>query len=534
MCTSLLLYDAHPHLLLLIAFNRDEFFARPAAPAHFWPDAPSVLGGRDAARGGTWLGVTAAGRFALLTNFREPMGVPAAAAATAVRTAAVAEASRRSGHHHEQEQEEAEEEEEEPADGDAPPVAAAGRRTSSMVLTTDAPSRGALTTDFLRGLPPSILNNNNNTSGDDDEDAQKMAANQPPPPPPPPSPLDYLRALSSAAGRYTGFNLVVGDLLLLGAAAAAAAAKGRPAPEDARVAYFSNRAPEQRERDLLRRREREGGEGDGLAAAAEAEDNAEDDEEAGGSDQGTDDADVDGHHQPVPRALSPGAYGMSNGLIGRWYKVRRALRLLREVLPPRSSDGGGGGGDKPPEKQQQHQQPSANDTNFDIPWDALFERVLGDTRGLPLADARLPRTGVPPEIEAALSSIFVPAFRAAPDGGEGLVYGTRSQTVVAVRRDGRAELRERYVVWRPEDEEGEGQEEGGAGAGEAGGRHEHADAADEPCCWAEGASTAARRDGEARGGGHARSWRDAHGREWREVRHAFEVEGLAQAAAAAE
>jgi uncharacterized protein with NRDE domain len=57
--------------LVLIA-NRDEFFNRPAQAAHFWEDAPSVLAGRDIKGGGTWMGVARDGRFALLTNYRDP------------------------------------------------------------------------------------------------------------------------------------------------------------------------------------------------------------------------------------------------------------------------------------------------------------------------------------------------------------------------------------------------------------------------------------------------------------------------------
>jgi hypothetical protein len=44
---------------------------RPTQPAHFWPDEPFVLAGRDALRLGTWLGLTKHGRFSLLTNYRE-------------------------------------------------------------------------------------------------------------------------------------------------------------------------------------------------------------------------------------------------------------------------------------------------------------------------------------------------------------------------------------------------------------------------------------------------------------------------------
>ncbi len=57
---------------LVVAANRDEYFRRPAAPAGFWEDHPGVLAGRDLEAGGTWLGVTLDGRFAALTNYRNP------------------------------------------------------------------------------------------------------------------------------------------------------------------------------------------------------------------------------------------------------------------------------------------------------------------------------------------------------------------------------------------------------------------------------------------------------------------------------
>jgi uncharacterized protein with NRDE domain len=56
---------------LVVAANRDEFYARPALGAHHWEDAPEVFAGRDLQAGGTWLGVTASGRFAAVTNFSE-------------------------------------------------------------------------------------------------------------------------------------------------------------------------------------------------------------------------------------------------------------------------------------------------------------------------------------------------------------------------------------------------------------------------------------------------------------------------------
>lgn len=57
---------------LILAANRDEFYARPTLPLAQWEDAPQVHAGRDLEAGGTWLGINADGRFAALTNIREP------------------------------------------------------------------------------------------------------------------------------------------------------------------------------------------------------------------------------------------------------------------------------------------------------------------------------------------------------------------------------------------------------------------------------------------------------------------------------
>src|SRR4249919_3282180 len=56
---------------LMLAANRDEFFARPAAPADFWEDHGEILAGRDLLQGGTWLGLTRAGRVAAVSNYRD-------------------------------------------------------------------------------------------------------------------------------------------------------------------------------------------------------------------------------------------------------------------------------------------------------------------------------------------------------------------------------------------------------------------------------------------------------------------------------
>lgn len=100
---------------------------RPTAPIHWWPDLPDVLGGRDLQRHGTWLAASRSGRFALLTNVRQDV---------------------------------------------------------APYTTSEAPSRGALVTNFLTGSQ---------------------------------TPVQYMDSLQG--GRYLPFNLVVGDLAGVGCVA---------------------------------------------------------------------------------------------------------------------------------------------------------------------------------------------------------------------------------------------------------------------------------------------------------------------------
>ncbi len=72
MCLILVAYRASAEWPLVVLANRDEMFARPAAPAAFWSDAPAVFAGRDLEKGGTWLGATRDGRLACVTNVRSP------------------------------------------------------------------------------------------------------------------------------------------------------------------------------------------------------------------------------------------------------------------------------------------------------------------------------------------------------------------------------------------------------------------------------------------------------------------------------
>ncbi|WP_459614491.1 NRDE family protein [Bordetella sp. 2513F-2] len=75
MCLAVLALHRVPGIPVLIAANRDEFHARPAAPAAAWPGSPVLYAGRDLQAGGTWMGVTDTGRFAVVTNFRDPAHV---------------------------------------------------------------------------------------------------------------------------------------------------------------------------------------------------------------------------------------------------------------------------------------------------------------------------------------------------------------------------------------------------------------------------------------------------------------------------
>jgi uncharacterized protein with NRDE domain len=72
MCLLIFAHRTSSQFPLVIAANRDEFHARATAKAHFWPSHPNVLAGQDLEQGGTWMGITRSGRFAAVTNFRDP------------------------------------------------------------------------------------------------------------------------------------------------------------------------------------------------------------------------------------------------------------------------------------------------------------------------------------------------------------------------------------------------------------------------------------------------------------------------------
>ncbi|MFT6310205.1 MAG: hypothetical protein ACJAQS_000568 [Porticoccus sp.] len=72
MCLILFSYQPASNQRLWLAANRDEFHLRPALAARSWPLQPAIIAGRDLQAGGTWLGVTKHGRFAAITNYRNP------------------------------------------------------------------------------------------------------------------------------------------------------------------------------------------------------------------------------------------------------------------------------------------------------------------------------------------------------------------------------------------------------------------------------------------------------------------------------
>lgn len=72
MCTLFFAHKAHKKYRFILMGNRDEFLNRPTQTAHFWEDKPSIFGGKDLQAGGTWMALSQNGRFATLTNFRDP------------------------------------------------------------------------------------------------------------------------------------------------------------------------------------------------------------------------------------------------------------------------------------------------------------------------------------------------------------------------------------------------------------------------------------------------------------------------------
>ncbi len=71
MCLIFLAINDHPTYKLIVAANRDEFYERKTAPAHFWEEYPNILGGRDLEASGTWMAVSKQGKVSMVTNYRD-------------------------------------------------------------------------------------------------------------------------------------------------------------------------------------------------------------------------------------------------------------------------------------------------------------------------------------------------------------------------------------------------------------------------------------------------------------------------------
>jgi len=69
-CVLAFAWKTDPEYPLIFVSNRDEYHSRPSKSLERWPNT-SVYAPRDLKGGGTWLGFTADGRWAAITNFRD-------------------------------------------------------------------------------------------------------------------------------------------------------------------------------------------------------------------------------------------------------------------------------------------------------------------------------------------------------------------------------------------------------------------------------------------------------------------------------
>lgn len=68
MCVLIVGFRVYADWPLVVAANRDEFFARPSAPPRRLDSSPRIFGGLDLRGGGTWLGVNELGVVSAVTN----------------------------------------------------------------------------------------------------------------------------------------------------------------------------------------------------------------------------------------------------------------------------------------------------------------------------------------------------------------------------------------------------------------------------------------------------------------------------------
>lgn len=70
MCIVAFAWQVIDDLPLCLISNRDEFYNRPSSQLQQWINSP-IIAGQDLLSGGTWMGVTEQGRWAIITNFRD-------------------------------------------------------------------------------------------------------------------------------------------------------------------------------------------------------------------------------------------------------------------------------------------------------------------------------------------------------------------------------------------------------------------------------------------------------------------------------
>ena len=70
MCIVAFAWQVLDEMPLCLISNRDEFYLRPTASLKACKNSP-IIAGQDLQSGGTWMGITASGRWAIVTNFRD-------------------------------------------------------------------------------------------------------------------------------------------------------------------------------------------------------------------------------------------------------------------------------------------------------------------------------------------------------------------------------------------------------------------------------------------------------------------------------
>jgi uncharacterized protein with NRDE domain len=70
MCIVAIAWQVLDEMPLCLISNRDEFYQRPSSLLKQWENSP-IIAGQDLQSGGTWMGITPTGRWAVLTNFRD-------------------------------------------------------------------------------------------------------------------------------------------------------------------------------------------------------------------------------------------------------------------------------------------------------------------------------------------------------------------------------------------------------------------------------------------------------------------------------